>query len=168
MLLVIFLSCFICTLCYIYLTTFIQASHLHKSYKTYNITTNRRKKKKKTLLYFSDIALSDNELDIALEVVGTHWFPLFFNHYINIQMYTLSISPCFIFSSSLTHIHTNMKSTYRLHFTITYHRVIREVRIVPPIRVIWLSFARRRASIYISSYTVSALSVIELCHGTAL
>ena len=53
----------------------------------------------------------------------------------------------------VTYSHRHLcKTNPHMVFTITYHYVVREVKIMLPIKVIWLSFAHHWVSIYISSY----------------
>lgn len=81
---------------------------------------------------------------------GKYWFQLFFNQYITPKC-THRITLCVSFSLGRSLTYTQMPIP-RTFFTIIYHIVGGEVKIMLPIKVIWLSFAHHQASIYNSSY----------------
>lgn len=85
------------------------------------------------------------------KIIGADWFPLFFNYYTDTQVDTHRLILRVSFSPTHSLACTGMQNP-RTVFTITYHYAVREVKIMLPIKVIWLSFAHHWASIYISSY----------------
>lgn len=81
----------------------------------------------------SGTVLHDSELQ-AWEIIGKHGFPLFFNHYVDTQVNTHKLILCVSSSSGHSPTYTQMQNLYTV-FTITYHYVGREVKIMLPIKV---------------------------------
>ena len=83
-------------------------------------------------------------------MIGMHWFPLRFNHCMDTQVDTRRLILFQFLQVTYSHRHSREKNPHTV-FTIVYHYVVREVKIMLPIKVIWLSFAHHWVSIYISS-----------------